>query len=249
MPIIKIKDDEIEAQLILFDLDGTLVNDEDRYRSLGKTRYDLILNHEGEDVAKIWSKYIGIDSDTMQIDMKGPLSKAPRNEDIAIAASALYQKGYSYIEAREKIKSIYNEADSIENQNYTPKLFKNTEIVLKSLKKAGLKIGVATNGQSIITRDLLNKLGILGLIEIIVGADLVNNPKPAPDLILEACKLANIAPVQTVYVGDQNIDIMAARRANVKTIIGVGQEITDKNPSFIIDSVASICTKLINETD
>jgi len=243
MPIIKIKDDEIEAQLILFDLDGTLVNDVDRYHSLGKTRYEVIYNHEGENMAKIWSKYIGIDSDTMQIDMKGPLSKAPRNEDIAIAAAAFYQAGYSYIEAREKIKSIYNEADRIENQNYIPQLFKNTERVLTSFKKAGFKIGVATNGQSRITRDLLNKLGILGLIDIIVGADLVNNPKPAPDLILEACKLVNVAPAQTVYVGDQNIDIMAAQRANVKTIIGVGEEITDKNASFIINSISSICTK------
>jgi HAD superfamily hydrolase (TIGR01549 family) len=240
MPIIKIKDDEIEAQLILFDLDGTLVNDEDRYLSLGKTRYDLISNHEGEDVAKIWSKYIGVDPDTKKIDMKGPLSKAPRNEDIAIAAAAFYQAGYTYLLAREKIKSIYNEADRIENQNYAPKLFKSTGRILTSLKKAGFKIGVATNGQSKITRDLLNKLGILSLIDIILGADLVNNPKPSPDLILEACKLMNIAPIQTVYVGDQNIDIIAARRANIKTIIGVGQEITDKNANYIINSVASI---------
>jgi phosphoglycolate phosphatase-like HAD superfamily hydrolase len=62
-------------------------------------------------------------------------------------------------------------------------------------------------------------------------------------MILEACKLVNIAPSQAVYVGDQYTDILAGLRANVKAVIGIGDEVRDLDADFVVNSLVEISLK------
>ena len=243
MPAIKVDNSEIEAKLILFDIDGTLVDDVDRYHSLGKIRFKLIKKYEGKEAAVKWANYLGVQPENLTIDMKGPISKAPRNEDIAIGAASLYRRGVPYSRAKEKIESIYEEADEVQKSTYKPRLFDGVEEVIAALKKTGFVLGAATNGQSKISRELLRELGLLNMLDVVVGADLVQNSKPSPDMILEACKLVNIAPSQAVYVGDQYTDILAGLRANVKAVIGIGDEVRDSDADFVVNSLMEISLK------
>lgn len=243
MPVLKVNKSETEAELLLFDVDGTLVDDVDRYHNLAKIRFSLIEKYAGEASARTWANYEGVDPGTMRVDMKGPISKATRNEDIAIAAASLYNNGYTYYAARGLIRSIYVEADKTQAQKYSPRFIEGVEEGLRRLKKDGFRMGIATNGQSEITRELLASLGASNLFEVIVGADMVNQPKPSPDMILEACRLMNVTPNQAVYIGDQETDLLAGLGAQVKMVIGVGDDVKDLEADLHIRSVASFSFK------
>ena len=48
--------------------------------------------------------------------------------------------------------------------------------------------------------------------------DDVKRRKPAPDMILKACKLLRINPKNTILVGDTMNDIIAGKRAGCVTV-------------------------------
>ena len=239
MPKFSIKNSEINAKLILFDIDGTLVNDKNRYKHLARARYDAFTRILGEKEAKTWIQLEGITMDPLKVDMNGPLSKAPRREDLAIASTAIYLNGKIWNDAKAMATKVYGLADEIMKEIYQPKLFDNVDEALSELKLNGFMLGVATNGDSKISAELLGSTGVDSLFDYVVGADMVNNAKPSPEMILKACDSLGIAPSETVYVGDQPTDIQAGRAAKVGFIIAVGDKtLLDEGADFIVDSVS-----------
>jgi phosphoglycolate phosphatase len=117
-------------------------------------------------------------------------------------------------------------------------LFPGVENSLRHLKAAGFKLGIATNGSSRITRELLHILGIQNLFSVVVGSEDAANPKPAPDVLLAACDGAKIQPSRTIYVGDQPVDAEAAAAAGCAGSIIVGP--APVAPSPFIRRVASV---------
>jgi phosphoglycolate phosphatase len=233
--------EEIASSLVLFDVDGTLVDDEDRYKSLAALRFDAIAVKAGMVAAEMWAPLGGYDPAKKTIDMAGPVAKAARREDVAIAAAAICRTGKVWHEARTLAEAAYMDADTIQMKEYTPRLFPGVEASLRSLKEWGLRLGIATNGPSKITNELLNILKIRGLFSVVVGSEDVVNPKPSPDLLLTACANVNASPLDAVYVGDQPVDAEAAVAAGFKACVIVGQAKVDASP-FIrcVVSVADI---------
>ena len=221
MPMLLINGNRYSPKLILFDIDGTLVDDTHRYSSLGKARYTVIKEKISENAAQEWARLSGVNPEDWTIDPMGPISKAPRREDLSIAAGALYLDGYNWYEARELAEKCYDGADERQKKEFKPRLYDGTKEKLTELKEAGFKLGIATNGVTGITEEMLLGLGIRGLFDAIVGADLVEHSKPAPDMILHACKIVEIAPKDCMYVGDQPTDMKAAENAGVMLSLGV----------------------------
>lgn len=241
MPTLRINDEELDAELILFDLDGTLVDDQARYRRLAESRMKAMTRNVSKEAAETWARLEGVDPESLLVDMNGPLSKAPRREDLAVAAVALYLHGHPWHRARELSKAIYDEADEIQRRSYTPRFFPGAREALEGLRSRGFRLGVATNGEASLTRGVLDTLGALELFDVVVGADMVNEGKPAPDMILKACELAGASPEKTVYVGDQPTDARAARSAGVAYNVGVGgTELLDAGADAVVDSVSEL---------
>jgi phosphoglycolate phosphatase-like HAD superfamily hydrolase len=65
---------------------------------------------------------------------------------------------------------------------------------------------------------LMESVNLKGVFKVIIGADDVQNPKPAPDMILLACERCGCIPDETIYVGDMPIDMIAGRRAGVTAV-------------------------------
>jgi phosphoglycolate phosphatase len=241
LPTLRINDEELDAELILFDLDGTLVDDRARYRRLAESRMKAMTRRVGKEAAETWARLEGVDPESLLVDMNGPLSKAPRREDLAVAAVALYQHGHPWHKARELSKAIYDEADEIQRRSYTPRFFPGAREVLEELRSRGFMLGVATNGEASLTLGVLETLGALELFDVVVGADMVDEGKPAPDVILKACELAGAPPGKTVYVGDQPTDAKAARSAGVARSVGVGGvDLLDAGADDVVGSVSEI---------
>ncbi len=237
MPSIEINGNKYSPELILFDVDGTLVDDSHRYSSLGKARYTAFKENVSGRAAKQWARLAGVNPANWKIDPTGPISKAPRRDDLAIAGAALYLEGFNWYDAREKAEEIYAVADKIQSETFTPELYEGVNEKLVELHEAGVKMGIATNGESKITEDILVGLDIRELFSVIVGSDKVENSKPAPDMLLLASKEVGIAIENIVYVGDQPTDIRAANTAG--TLASVMIRNTDADASENAKSVAS----------
>jgi HAD superfamily hydrolase (TIGR01549 family) len=95
---------------------------------------------------------------------------------------------------------------------------------------AGFTLGIATNGSNKITCELLGILKIQDLFSVVVGSEDASNPKPAPDLLLAACRKANSSPARTIYIGDQPVDAEAARSADIPTCVIVGKATVSSSP-------------------
>jgi HAD superfamily hydrolase (TIGR01509 family) len=85
--------------------------------------------------------------------------------------------------------------------------------------------------------------GLEGLFEVFVGADMVEEGKPDPEMIILSCEMAGIPPVETVYVGDSPADMMAGRSAGCMAVIAVNHledgELT-RLADFATESVANL---------
>jgi phosphoglycolate phosphatase len=245
LPTLRINDEKQEAEFILFDLDGTLVDDRERSRRLAESRMEAMISRAGREAAETWARLSGVDPESLTVDKDGPLSKAPRREDLTVAAVALYQHGHPWHGARELSKIIYDEADEIQRRRYTPRFFPGAREALERLRSTGFRLGVATNGEAGLARGVLEKLDALGLFDVVAGADMVNEGKPAPDMIILACELAGAPPEKTVYVGDQPTDAQAAGRAGVVFIVGVGgSELLDAGADAGADAVVDFVSEL-----
>ena len=233
--------EELYSEFLLFDVDGTLVDDENRYRSLAALRFDAIAVKAGRMAAEMWAPLGGWDFTLRKLDMAGPIAKAARREDMAIAAVAIYRMGHGWHEARTLAEAAYADADTIQMRDYTPKLFAGVENSLRQLKTYGFQLGIATNGSNKITSELLGILGIRNLFSVVVGSEDSTNPKPAPDLLLTACAKVNVSPSHTIYVGDQPVDAEAARAASCLRSIIVGKVDVMSSPEIHrVSSVAEL---------
>jgi phosphoglycolate phosphatase len=54
---------------------------------------------------------------------------------------------------------------------------------------------------------------------VVVGGDTCPRPKPFPDPLLFAASALGVAPARTMYVGDDERDVQAARAAGMPVIV------------------------------
>ena len=240
MPILLINGNQYSTKLILFDVDGTLVDDKPRYSNLGKARYKAFKENASKKAAKEWARLSGVNPNDWTIDPLGPISKAPRRDDLAIAAGALYLDGYHWYDARAMAERIYEIADEEQQKKFKPILYEGTMDKLVELKKAGFKLGIATNGVTDITQEMLAGLGLGDMFSVIVGADLVERSKPAPDMILLACNNIGVSPSDCIYVGDQYTDMAAANDSGALSVGVRNLDLSEKEAKETLSLVKDI---------
>jgi HAD superfamily hydrolase (TIGR01509 family) len=92
-------------------------------------------------------------------------------------------------------------------------LFDGVAETLNHLKKAGVKIVIASNNIQPVLRRLTTNLGIAQYIDDIVSVEDVENVKPAPDIALEVLRRYNINAKEALVVGDATLDMDMGREA------------------------------------
>lgn len=246
MPTLQIDNKLIECRLIVFDKDGTLIEQKPVLLALAQARFQSIAKIVSTNVAEEWAKTVGINMRTREIDYRGPLSFAPTREEILIAATIIRQcESEEWGHAKELAREAYEKADKAMKPPYGAVLIKGVEQALRKLKASGFKIALATTDSHRRTQRALDYLGISRYFDVIIGDDDVENGKPAADMILKACELTECLPSDAVMVGDSIGDTMMGRNAHVKACIGVATGATSKEKleafaDAVIPSVADI---------
>ncbi|MBX5328297.1 MAG: HAD family hydrolase [Candidatus Bathyarchaeota archaeon] len=235
----------IECKLVIFDKNGTLVNQHLLLLELAKARKNAIEKHGGKTVSELWERIVGVDLKNEKIDHGGPLGTAPRREEILIAAEAFYLSGYSWSEAKQSAQRAYDEADGSIQSPYGSVLLEGVAEALKRLKQSGLKLAIASTDTHKRTVESFKTLEIAHFFDAVVGSDDVMNGKPSPDMVLEILKKTESKPSNTVIVGDSVSDMQMGRNAKLKACIGVltgftSQEKLEQVADVVVSSVSKL---------
>ena len=178
-----------EVEAILFDMDGVLV-----------------------DSLVIWCYTF---NDTLR---HFGLKTIPKKEFIKDFGAPIEHDVKKYFKGKtvREVEHVYNSKFK-ERIGYV-RLFPESIPILKKIKKRPIKIGLITNSTKFITSALLNHFKLKKYFKVVVTMDDVKRRKPAPDMILKACKLLKVKPKNTILVGDTMNDMIAGKRAGCVTV-------------------------------
>lgn len=98
------------------------------------------------------------------------------------------------------------------------RLFPDTVETIRTLRSAGLTVGVITNGDAVMQMQKLDYSGLRTLLDVTVVSGVFEVHKPDRRLYELAAALAGAAPAQCLMVGDHPVnDIAGARNAGMHT--------------------------------
>jgi phosphoglycolate phosphatase len=185
------------SSLIVFDLDGTLVD----------TAPDLItaLNH------------------VLAREGLHPVPLASARNLIGAGARKLIERGLE-LEGRAVTVGDLNRmtADFIEfyaaHIADASRPFEGLEAALDELASHGHRLAVCTNKLESLSRRLLDALGLTDRFAAICGADTFGVSKPDPAILRQTVAKAGGAVNSSIMVGDSGNDIGVARRAGMPVI-------------------------------
>ncbi|MFD2630019.1 HAD family hydrolase [Oceanobacillus kapialis] len=103
------------------------------------------------------------------------------------------------------------------------------EDYLKEAKEAGYQIAIASSSDHKWVTTHLTNLGLIDYFDHFATSDEVEHIKPAPDLFLKAIEKLGVKPEEAIVFEDSLNGLIAARKANIKTII-VPNPITEDLP-------------------
>lgn len=99
------------------------------------------------------------------------------------------------------------------------RLFSRTEQLLAYLRNQGYHLGIASNRPSRFSWIIIRHLRLGKYFEYVLCADRIKHGKPHPEILQRIMRRFKARPQETLYIGDMNIDAQAGRRAGIKTII------------------------------
>ena len=122
--------------------------------------------------------------------------------------------------------------------------------ILRSLKQRGVKIGIVTGRMTRGERKWLElrRLNILKFVDAMVtGAEAP--AKPAPDGLIKCIKELGLSAGECVFVGDSRVDIMAGKKAGVRTVavhtgVATKELLTEQGPDYVLASLNSLFSYL-----
>ena len=223
MAKIKIEKKLVEGELVIFDKDGTLVDFCYTWEKIARARIRILAEkmRVSSFVTREISRSFGIDPDTGFIDPRGPLVQASQEDEAIIAASILYREGYPWDEARQIAEEVFQMAENRYPVEQLTRPAPGVKMVIPKLKRAGLKIAVATIDSYKRTLEVLEIIGLKNFFDLIISKDDVKNPKPHPEMILTICNRLNIPPEKALIVGDTVNDMIMGKRARVALTVGI----------------------------
>lgn len=125
------------------------------------------------------------------------------------------------------------------------RLYAGLEEILREARARGLALAVATNKPDDFTRQILERLGILGLFAAVVGEREGRPRKPDPACVLEILAATRTAPDRALFLGDSCIDLETARAAGVPVAL-VSWGLTPRtvlaaaHPDHLVDTPAEL---------
>jgi len=116
---------------------------------------------------------------------------------------------------------------------------------LSFLRAQGIKLALVTNKPERFLPELLAEKGMLESFDWLVGGDTLPTQKPDPGALLWVMQQAGVGAQQVLFVGDSRNDIRAAKAAGVPVVAvsygyNHGEPIAAENPDMLVDSLDAL---------
>jgi len=177
-------------QTILFDLDGTLI---DSVRLILDSYHHTLAQH-------------GIPARSDEDWLKG-------------VGTPLAVQFAEWREAPEKLEALiatYREYNLTHHDRMVT-VYPGVVEAVREIKATGRQTGLVTSKNRQGALRGLKLVGLEALMDVLVCADEVTNPKPHPEPVEKAVALLGADPATTLYVADSVHDMHSGRAARVKT--------------------------------
>ena len=189
--IYQLKEDQLRSKIMLFDLDGTLIDST-----------EAIL----ESFAKAYAKCGGdVPADENIKKLIGlPLELMFVKLGVDEANAMVYVTAY-----KEHYRTIHTQKTT---------LLPNVQEAITIAHKCA-RLGVVTTKTSKYSRELLEHFDLMKYFDVLIGSEDVSNFKPHPEPVLKALDLLGYSYGTVTYmIGDTISDILSAKEANITSI-------------------------------
>jgi HAD superfamily hydrolase (TIGR01509 family) len=181
-------------QAIVFDNDGLLLDTEEIWTRAEEALFE---RHGGTFTMDHKRALIGTSRSTSAVKLEAMLGRPGRGEALMDELHELVME--------EALAGVPPRPGALE--------------LLAAVRDAGLPVGLASNSSREFVERVLSGAGLLdGHFDVIVSADDVEHPKPAPDLYLAASAALGAAPEQAAALEDSPPGVASALAAGMYVI-------------------------------
>lgn len=124
------------------------------------------------------------------------------------------------------------------------KAYPNARETISFLKNQGCKVVVVTSKLNKVAAHHLTLTNLIELIDGLIGYDDVDKHKPHPEPLLKALDLFDIDKQDAIYIGDHENDIKAAKKAGMSSCAVTYsfrlQHMLNEFPDFVIDDLSHL---------
>ena len=96
--------------------------------------------------------------------------------------------------------------------------YSGTVDMVRQIRRSGVRTGLVTSKNHQGAQRGLSLVGLHGAMDVVVGADDVEQAKPHPEPVLKALALLEMPTSTCLFVGDSHHDVRCGRAAGVTTV-------------------------------
>ncbi|NHJ46233.1 MAG: HAD family phosphatase [Asgard group archaeon] len=213
-----------KIELVIFDLDGTLVNTLDKH------------------IEAFMLLFKEIKQQIPREQIAENMGRTPKDTLLTLLPKLKNDKTRLEILANRKEEILTTLLVEI------PKLPGSLETV-NYLKNESLKLGLASSTPLFNVRKMIDKAGFGESFDVIITGEDIVIGKPNPEVFLKASQKAGVKRESCLVIGDSPHDIEAAKNAQMKIIaVGTGEHTIEQIKSAQPDLVIKSLTELLTDT-
>jgi len=152
---------------------------------------------------------------------------------------------HAAVSAREAESALQDFLRCYAGDHSRTTLYAGAAELLGALRAAGVKLALVTNKPERFLPELLAEKGLADSFDWLVGGDTLPMQKPDPGALLWVLRQAGVSADQALFVGDSRNDVRAARAAGVPVVAvsygyNHGEPIAAENPDLLVDSLDAL---------
>ncbi len=185
----------MELKGVIFDMDGVIVNSEPQHVAFEVD----ILKTLGIDFPKNgFPEYAGLAMDKFWLSLKERYNLQQPVEELMAYDTAMRAKAFREHDHFDVPAGVLS--------------------LIKSLKRAGIPLALASSSHTMVIDAILDKLGFRRYFDVVVSGFELKNGKPAPDIFLYAADLLGVSHAESMVIEDTANGVLAAKNAGMKCL-------------------------------